>query len=206
MSPILGFVAAAGLLLAMKRLIREPRLYRPPDEGASPPRWVRGVLLATCGGVSFAHGSNDGQKGMGLILLDPDRLSADALRAQHQRPEAGEERPRGRSRNPRHPSGAGTRVPDSRDSVRSRRHRRGPQGEDSPRRGPACRPLGDPPGDLSPADGISAGPAPPGPSARRSRRTPSTSTGRSSTCRPGSSSAWRWRWGWARWSVTSGSW
>jgi phosphate/sulfate permease len=68
-SPILGFAAAAALLLAIKRLIPEPRLYRPPEEGDSPPRWVRGVLLATCGGVSFAHGSNDGQKGMGLILL-----------------------------------------------------------------------------------------------------------------------------------------
>jgi phosphate/sulfate permease len=68
-SPLLGFVAAAGLLLAMKRLIPEPRLYHPPEEGDAPPRWVRGVLLTTCGGVSFAHGSNDGQKGMGLILL-----------------------------------------------------------------------------------------------------------------------------------------
>ena len=68
-SPLIGFVAAAGLLLAMKRFIREPRLYHPPDEGDHPPHWVRGVLLATCGGVSFAHGSNDGQKGMGLILL-----------------------------------------------------------------------------------------------------------------------------------------
>jgi phosphate/sulfate permease len=68
-SPAIGFIAAAGLLLAMKRLIREPRLYHPPDEGDTPPHWVRGVLLATCGGVSFAHGSNDGQKGMGLILL-----------------------------------------------------------------------------------------------------------------------------------------
>ncbi|HEY2158176.1 MAG TPA: anion permease [Isosphaeraceae bacterium] len=68
-SPILGFAAAAGLLLVMKRLVRDPRLYRPPDEGDEPPRWVRGMLLATCGGVSLAHGSNDGQKGMGLILL-----------------------------------------------------------------------------------------------------------------------------------------
>jgi phosphate/sulfate permease len=68
-SPVIGFVLAAGLLAAMKRLIPEPRLYRPPDEGDTPPRWVRGALLATCGGVSFAHGSNDGQKGMGLILL-----------------------------------------------------------------------------------------------------------------------------------------
>jgi phosphate/sulfate permease len=68
-SPLIGFVLAAGLLAMMKRLVREPRLYRPPDQGDTPPRWVRGVLLATCGGVSFAHGSNDGQKGMGLILL-----------------------------------------------------------------------------------------------------------------------------------------
>ena len=68
-SPVIGFAAAAALLLAMKRFLREPNLYHPPGEGDNPPRWVRGVLLATCGGVSFAHGSNDGQKGMGLILL-----------------------------------------------------------------------------------------------------------------------------------------
>jgi phosphate/sulfate permease len=68
-SPLIGFVAAAGLLLAMKRIFTNPNLYHPPGEGDSPPHWIRGVLLATCGGVSFAHGSNDGQKGMGLILL-----------------------------------------------------------------------------------------------------------------------------------------
>jgi phosphate/sulfate permease len=68
-SPVIGFLAAAALLLAMKRVLKEPRLYEPPAEGDKPPRWVRGVLLATCGGVSLAHGSNDGQKGMGLILL-----------------------------------------------------------------------------------------------------------------------------------------
>ena len=68
-SPLIGFVAAAGLLWAMKRIFRNPNLYHPPGEGDNPPHWIRGVLLATCGGVSFAHGSNDGQKGMGLILL-----------------------------------------------------------------------------------------------------------------------------------------
>jgi phosphate/sulfate permease len=68
-SPAIGFVVAAALLLAMKRLIPEPRLYQPPEQGDTPPRWVRATLVATCGGVSFAHGSNDGQKGMGLILL-----------------------------------------------------------------------------------------------------------------------------------------
>jgi len=68
-SPAIGFISAAVLLLAMKRVLREPRLYHPPDEGDQPPHWVRWLLITTCGGVSFAHGSNDGQKGMGLILL-----------------------------------------------------------------------------------------------------------------------------------------
>ncbi len=68
-SPIIGFAAAAALLLVMKRLFKNPNLYHPPGDGDNPPHWIRGVLLVTCGGVSFAHGSNDGQKGMGLILL-----------------------------------------------------------------------------------------------------------------------------------------
>lgn len=69
LSPLIGFAAAAVLLLMMKVFFRNPNLYHPPGEGDNPPSWIRGVLLATCGGVSFAHGSNDGQKGMGLILL-----------------------------------------------------------------------------------------------------------------------------------------
>jgi phosphate/sulfate permease len=69
MSPAIGFVSAAVLLMVMKRIFKNPNLYHPPGEGDNPPSWIRGVLLATCGGVSFAHGSNDGQKGMGLILL-----------------------------------------------------------------------------------------------------------------------------------------
>jgi phosphate/sulfate permease len=68
-SPIVGFVLAGGLLLLMKRVLKEPRLYEPPKAYDHPPRWVRVVLILTCGGVSFAHGSNDGQKGMGLLLL-----------------------------------------------------------------------------------------------------------------------------------------
>lgn len=68
-SPFVGFVGAGGLLLAMKWAVPEPRLYVPPEGDDTPPHWIRGLLIATCGGVSFAHGSNDGQKGMGLILL-----------------------------------------------------------------------------------------------------------------------------------------
>src|SRR5262245_28446726 len=69
LSPLVGFILAGGLLLLMRRTLKEPRLYKPPEGDDKPPGWVRAVLIATCGGVSFAHGSNDGQKGMGLLLL-----------------------------------------------------------------------------------------------------------------------------------------
>jgi PiT family inorganic phosphate transporter len=68
-SPLIGFLAAAALLLLAKVLIRNPELYRAPTGKAPPPLWIRAVLVLTCTGVSFAHGSNDGQKGMGLIML-----------------------------------------------------------------------------------------------------------------------------------------
>jgi PiT family inorganic phosphate transporter len=68
-SPIVGFVAAGMLLMLMKALIRVPALYKAPAGNQPPPFWIRCLLILTCGGVSFAHGSNDGQKGMGLIML-----------------------------------------------------------------------------------------------------------------------------------------
>lgn len=68
-SPILGFGFAALMLLAMKALIKVPALYEEPKGDAPPPPWIRALLVLTCTGVSFSHGSNDGQKGMGLIML-----------------------------------------------------------------------------------------------------------------------------------------
>ena len=68
-SPLIGFVASAALLLLSKAAIRLPKLYKAPEGSAPPPWWIRGLLILTCTGVSFAHGSNDGQKGMGLIML-----------------------------------------------------------------------------------------------------------------------------------------
>ena len=68
-SPIVGFVGSAVLLLVMKFLIRSKTLYQAPKSNAPPPWWIRGVLILTCTSVSFAHGGNDGQKGMGLIML-----------------------------------------------------------------------------------------------------------------------------------------
>jgi PiT family inorganic phosphate transporter len=69
LSPLVGFVAAALLLLVLKLVARTPDLYRAPKGNQPPPWWIRGLLVLTCTGVSFAHGSNDGQKGMGLIML-----------------------------------------------------------------------------------------------------------------------------------------
>src|ERR1700733_10758695 len=69
LSPIIGFVAAALLLLLAKTLLKKPALFTAPEGNKPPPSWIRGLLVLTCTGVSFAHGSNDGQKGMGLIVL-----------------------------------------------------------------------------------------------------------------------------------------
>ena len=68
-SPVVGFGAAALLFLLSKWLIKYPALYEAPKTDAPPPWPIRALLVLTCTGVSFAHGSNDGQKGMGLIML-----------------------------------------------------------------------------------------------------------------------------------------
>ena len=68
-SPVFGFCAAGLLLLVMKLFIKNKALYEAPKSSAPPPLWIRSLLIFTCTGVSFAHGSNDGQKGMGLIML-----------------------------------------------------------------------------------------------------------------------------------------
>jgi len=69
LSPIVGFICSAALLYVMKLIVRKPELYTAPKDNNPPPWWIRGLLVLTCTGVSFFHGSNDGQKGMGLIML-----------------------------------------------------------------------------------------------------------------------------------------
>jgi PiT family inorganic phosphate transporter len=69
LSPVFGFVLASGLFLFMKAIIKDKRLYEAPKGAEPPPFWIRAMLVFTCTGVSFFHGSNDGQKGMGLIML-----------------------------------------------------------------------------------------------------------------------------------------
>jgi PiT family inorganic phosphate transporter len=68
-SPVVGFTLAGLLFLLMKWTIKYPALYEAPKTDAPPPWPIRGLLILTCTGVSFFHGSNDGQKGMGLIML-----------------------------------------------------------------------------------------------------------------------------------------
>ena len=69
LSPLIGFVFAGLLLLLAKALIKNKSLFEAPKDKKAPPFWIRALLMLTCTGVSFAHGSNDGQKGMGLIML-----------------------------------------------------------------------------------------------------------------------------------------
>jgi inorganic phosphate transporter, PiT family len=68
LSPILGFLLAGGLYLLCRRTLHDEHLYRPA--GDKPPVWwMRAILILTCTGVSFSHGTNDGQKSIGLIML-----------------------------------------------------------------------------------------------------------------------------------------
>jgi PiT family inorganic phosphate transporter len=68
-SPVIGFGCAALLMLLAKATIKYPALFQAPKDNTPPPWPIRALLVLTCSGVSFSHGSNDGQKGMGLIML-----------------------------------------------------------------------------------------------------------------------------------------
>ena len=68
-SPLLGFILALVLFKILSATIRDKHLYEPPEGDKPPVWWMRGLLILTCTGVSFAHGTNDGQKSIGLIML-----------------------------------------------------------------------------------------------------------------------------------------
>ena len=68
-SPILGLVGAGGLYALLRLIVRRGHLFEPPKEGEPPVWWLRSLLILTCTGVSFSHGTNDGQKSIGLIML-----------------------------------------------------------------------------------------------------------------------------------------
>src|ERR1700722_9101597 len=68
LSPLLGFVLAGGLFFLCRSTLHDKHLYEPVTD-KPPIWWMRGILILTCSGVSFAHGTNDGQKSIGLIML-----------------------------------------------------------------------------------------------------------------------------------------
>jgi PiT family inorganic phosphate transporter len=69
LSPLLGFGLALLLFKLLSAVIHDKHLYEPPKGDKPPVWWMRGLLILTCTGVSFAHGTNDGQKSIGLIML-----------------------------------------------------------------------------------------------------------------------------------------
>lgn len=69
LSPIFGFSMTVFLMFFLKRVVSQPEIFKEPHKTKAPPMWVRVILILTCTGVSFSHGSNDGQKGVGLVML-----------------------------------------------------------------------------------------------------------------------------------------
>ncbi|MFN4082147.1 MAG: inorganic phosphate transporter [Bacteroidia bacterium] len=69
LSPLLGFSLAILLMYILRQVVRSRVIFKEPASNAPPPFWIRLILLLTCTGVSFSHGSNDGQKGVGLVML-----------------------------------------------------------------------------------------------------------------------------------------
>jgi PiT family inorganic phosphate transporter len=69
LSPVIGFSFAILLMYIMRQVVKNRLIFREPASNAPPPFWIRLILLLTCTGVSFSHGSNDGQKGVGLVML-----------------------------------------------------------------------------------------------------------------------------------------
>ena len=67
-SPLLGFGLSFVLYRVVARLSQDQRLHD-LQPGQVPPLWLRAILTVTCAGVSFTHGSNDGQKTIGLFML-----------------------------------------------------------------------------------------------------------------------------------------
>ncbi len=68
-SPLIGFFATLLLMRALKLIIKNKKLFKKPPVDKAPPFWIRSIMVLTCTAVSFSHGSNDGQKGVGLIMM-----------------------------------------------------------------------------------------------------------------------------------------
>ncbi|MBL7902257.1 MAG: inorganic phosphate transporter [Bacteroidia bacterium] len=69
LSPLIGFSVAIIVMFLFKRIVKNETIYKEPIPGKKPPIWIRMMLWVTCGLVSFFHGQNDGQKGVGLLMM-----------------------------------------------------------------------------------------------------------------------------------------
>jgi PiT family inorganic phosphate transporter len=72
MAPVFGFALAIFLMFILRRTVNKnvrDQIFSEPKKNQAPPNWIRGTLITTCGLVSFFHGKNDGQKGIGLMML-----------------------------------------------------------------------------------------------------------------------------------------
>ncbi|MCB0819150.1 MAG: inorganic phosphate transporter [Bacteroidetes bacterium] len=68
-SPLLGFGLTMAVMLLMKQFIKDKEIFKAPEGDTPPKPWIRSLLILSCAGLSFTHGSNDGQKGVGLVML-----------------------------------------------------------------------------------------------------------------------------------------
>src|SRR6478609_8072977 len=72
-SPLFGFTMVIILMFLLRNVTKDTPsgddLFKEPKKNTPPPPWIRAILLLTCTGVSFFHGQNDGQKGVGLVML-----------------------------------------------------------------------------------------------------------------------------------------
>lgn len=68
-SPVIGFGLSMLLMYFFKKIVKKKKFFDEPEKEKTPPFWIRGWLVLTCTSVSFFHGSNDGQKGVGLIMI-----------------------------------------------------------------------------------------------------------------------------------------
>mgnify|MGYP001159283043 CR=1 FL=1 len=69
-SPLFGFSVTILLMYILRRVVKtRKQIFKEPEAGSKPPMWIRAILITTCTLVSFFHGNNDGQKGIGLMLI-----------------------------------------------------------------------------------------------------------------------------------------
>ena len=72
-SPMFGFSMTIILMFILRSVTKKTEygesLFKEPKKNAPPPMWIRIILILTCTSVSYSHGSNDGQKGVGLVML-----------------------------------------------------------------------------------------------------------------------------------------